>query len=143
MSNNSACQILIIDPDPNLVSSAVRALGSQGFDVQGVTKIDQIGRASEFVSRPQLVFVDLEFAERSPDQFQRFAQARNRYVVVLFPTGLTPYHMSRIFKLGAYDCVDKPYDMQSLVELATSLVKEVCLLTWNAASLIPDGLLAG
>ncbi|MBC8492231.1 MAG: hypothetical protein H8D43_00495 [Chloroflexi bacterium] len=134
MNDTNACRILFIDPDIGWIDFAVRTLKGQDFGAQGVTDIGKVRQASNLVSRSQLVFVDLEFAERSSDQFQRLVQVGNKFVVVLFPTGLTPHRMSRIFKLGAYDCVDKPYDTQSLVRLVTSLSKEVCLTTWDTAS---------
>jgi DNA-binding NtrC family response regulator len=125
MSNNHAYQILVIGADPDWVDFAVRTLKGQGFSAQGVTDIGKVRQASKPLPEQQLVFVDLEFAERAPDQLRHFAEKENWYVVVLFPTGLTPYRMSRVFKLGAYDCVGKPFDTQSLIKLVESLLGEI------------------
>jgi DNA-binding NtrC family response regulator len=134
VNESNACQILFVDPDATWIDFAVRTLRGQGFSTHGVTDISQVRPASRSISEPQLVFVDREFAEQAPEQFQRLTQARNRYVVVLFSMGLEPYRISPIFKRGAYDCVDKPYDVQSLVRLVMSLVEEVCPPKLNAAS---------
>jgi len=126
MNDFNACQILFIDPDTGWLDFAVRTLRKHGLNTQGLTDIDKVGRGSALSPGLQLVFVNLEFAERAKSQLQHFAEKHNRYVVVLFPVGLTPYQMSRIFKLGIYDCVGKPYDAQSLIELVESLAREIC-----------------
>jgi DNA-binding NtrC family response regulator len=139
MSNNNICQILVIDPDSDWIDFAVQTLRGQGIGAQGVTDIDKIGQASKPVCGSQLVFMDLELVRRAPDQVRHFAEKENRYVVVLFSTGLTPHRMSRVFKLGAYDCVGKPYDSQSLIKLAKSLLREICLSTQDMTySLTPN-----
>lgn len=42
---------------------------------------------------------------------------REHYVVVMFPTDLTPDKVGEMFTLGAHDCVDKPYESNKLLEL--------------------------
>jgi len=134
MNDINVYQILFIDPDTDWLDFAVRTLKRRGLSVQGATDIGKVGRASRFVPELQLIFVDLEFAERAPDRLRHFAE--NRYVVVLFPTGLTPHRMSRVFKLGVYDCVGKPFDAQSLVRLTESLIREICPAAQDAASFL-------
>jgi len=140
MNNNHACHILLVDPDDTWLDFAMGTLQEQGIRARVATGIDEAEQIPRITSKPQLVLVDLEFAERVPDQLWHFAESKNRYVVVLFPTDLTPYRMSRVVKLGVYDCVGKPYDAQSLLVLVKSLAEEISSLTRGAVScLAPNG----
>ena len=134
MSNESVCRIVFVDSDTDWLGSVVRTLKEQGIRALRAADIGKVERASNRSLGRQLVFVDLGFAERVPDQLRHFAQSENRYVVVLSPVHLTSHRMSRIFKLGVYDCVDKPYDAPSLKRLVESLTKEVCPSTRDTAS---------
>lgn len=136
MSDKDVCWILFVDSDARWLDFAVGTLKERRIRARGVTDISKVERASKFMLGPQLAFVDLEFAERAPDQLQHFAKHGNKYVVVLFPTCTSSYRMSRIFKLGAYDCVDKPYDVQSLMRLVKSLSEEIGLSTRDATSFL-------
>lgn len=139
MKNSKVCRILFVDPDADWLGFAVQTLKEQGIGAWGTTDIGRVERAAKIIPGVQLAFVDLEFAERVPDQLRHFAVRDDRYVVVLFPTDLTPYRMSYIFKLGAYDCVDKPYDAKSLIGLVESLTEEICLSTRDAVSFLTPG----
>ena len=125
MNNGGVLQILFIDPDTKWLNFAIQTLRKKGIRARCATDIGKTKRVPKFSFGPQLVFVDLEFAEKEPDQFQYFCERGNRYVVVLFPTDLTPQQMSRVFRLGAYDCVDKPYNDKLLVDLVEAFVAEV------------------
>jgi len=141
MKNTNRCRVLLIDPDAYWIKFALDTLKRRGISAQGTTDLDKIGRAFRLIHGPQLTLVNLEFAENSPDQLRRLAQSGDRHVVVLFPTSLTPYEMSRVFKLGVYDCVDKPYDAQSLVRLVESLVKEICSHNQNTVASLTNSCL--
>jgi len=134
------CRILFIDPDADWLDFATGTLKNQGVRAQGITDFGKAERAFRTVSGPQLVLVDLELIEQSLDQFQRLVEDKDRYVVVLSTTDLRPYQMSRIFKLGAYDCVDKPFDAKSLIRLLESLTKEVCPSTLEVISSLAPSL---
>lgn len=133
MNYSDVCQVMFIDPDSDWLASTLRTLKDQGIVARSATDLGKATRILKRTHGRQLVFVDLEFAERAPHQLREFATAENRYVVVLSPVDLTPNRMSRVFKLGAYDCVGKPYVAQFLIKLVTSMVEEVCIATSNAA----------
>ena len=134
MNNKERCQILFVDPDESWLRFVMETLRDKGIKVKYATDISKAERKLKLVLGTQLVFVDIEFVEHTAAQFQRFVETSNRYVVVLSPTDLTPYRMSRIFRLGVYDCVNKPYNGRSLVRLIESLAEEINFLPCNGAS---------
>jgi DNA-binding NtrC family response regulator len=125
MSFSDICPILLVDPDKDWLKFAAQSLEAQGIRTKCATDLSRADRVSRPNCGIQLVLVDVEFTEKSPVEFRHFVQTGNRCVVVLFPTFLAPYKMSRVFKLGAYDCVGKPYDTQSIVRLVNSLIGEI------------------
>jgi FixJ family two-component response regulator len=45
----------------------------------------------------------------------------------MFPIQQLPERMRVVFKAGAYDCVDKPFDREELIELVETLQAECVL----------------
>ena len=124
------CRIFVIDPDSGWLDFAKSALTSitkeTGMQICSATHIEKILSLTKIpISIPRIVFVDLEFAEKEPDLLGRIANTKNWYVVILFPTGFLPYRISAIFKLGVYDCIEKPYDIQSLSNIFENLKDEI------------------
>jgi DNA-binding NtrC family response regulator len=123
------CRILFIDPDPKYLSFAINALKRIGISAVGFTGIKRAQQFLKSTRGTQLILIDLEFTEREPEQIRKLAELDRTHVVVLFPVQLTPHKMSLVFKLGAYDCVDKPYDKNQLIKQFEILIKETCAVT--------------
>jgi DNA-binding NtrC family response regulator len=128
------CRILFIDPDPKYLSFAVNALKRIGVNATGFTGIKSAQQFLKSTRGIQLILIDLEYAEKEPEKIRKLAESDRRHVVVLFPVQLTPHKMSLVFKLGAYDCVDKPYDKSQLIKQIDILIKETCSTTINLES---------
>jgi hypothetical protein len=97
-------------------------------------------KTSKSLSDVQIAFVDLVFAEKNPEALKDFTNQKNLYTVVFFPTDYLPYRIRRVFKLGVYDCIEKPYDAQALVKIVNGLHREVCPLKHNGAiSILSNG----
>jgi len=116
-------RILLVDSQRNWLEFAERVLTDAGFEVEPLPGIKE---ARHLLSTDgddfALILVDLESVEEDTATFReitRTESGRKRPIVVLFPTALTPVDMSEIFRLGAYDCVNKRYGRQGLLNLVT------------------------
>jgi len=121
MISENARRILLVDGQQDWLVFAEAVLKGAGFEV--VTAPD-IRRAQRLLSAAQddfaLILVDLDSAEEDTAAFRQVAWAKSGYkrpLVVLFPTKLTPVNMSKFFRLGAFDCVNKQYGRQGLLNL--------------------------
>jgi len=75
-----------------------------------------------------LVLIDLKAAEQEEAvirQIMMRQSAKHYHVVIAFPTDLTPSKMRAMFKMGAYDCVDKQYDDAGLLRLIQTQLAEL------------------
>jgi len=64
--------------------------------------------------------VDRRNLEKQKDIFRQLAahqREKEQLIIVMFPTELTPPKIGETFKLGAHDCVDKPYEKSKLLTL--------------------------
>ena len=114
-------RILLVDSQQNWLEFAKKILVDAGFDVKTVPDIKE---AQHLLSTDRndfaLILVDLDSVAEDIATFReitRTESGRKRPIVVLFPSELTPVDMSSIFRLGAYDCVNKRYGRQGLLNL--------------------------
>lgn len=121
MVSENARRILLVDGQQEWLAFAKAVLKGAGFEVETVPDIK---RAQNLLSIARddfaLILVDLDSAEEDTATFRQVAWAKSGYkrpLVVLFPTELTPVNMSKFFRLGAFDCVNKQYGRQGLLNL--------------------------
>lgn len=114
-------RILLIDSQQNWLKFAKNTLTAAGFDIEVVPDIES---AQHLLSTTQnefaLILASLDSVQEDTATFPEIARTesgRKRRIVVLFPTELTPANMSKIFRLGAHDCVNKRYGRQGLLNL--------------------------
>ena len=80
--------------------------------------------AAHDTSQAVLVLIDSNAFEKNTailPALRYSATGAERSVVVVFPTDLTPRKARDAFKLGAADCVSKPYDESSLLALVEQM----------------------
>ena|SRR3972149_4444510 len=123
-------RILLVDHDEEWLSSAKSVLEKLSYEVDISMSITE---ALELPDKYDLVLMNWVQADQESLLLRRLAhpEASNApCVVVMFPIQQLPQRMRAVFKAGAYDCVDKPFDQQELIKLVETLQKE-CVLSKN------------
>ena len=118
-------RILIIDTRDEWLSFAESTLSEAGYEVK-VAK--SIRKAKEILgdngNKFDLILADQKVTETESDILRDMIWVepdRRRRVVVIFPTQLTLDKMREIFKLGAFDCVDKQYERDKLIDTVRAI----------------------
>lgn len=117
--NKSKGRILIIDNSRSgWVDFFTPRLEEAGYIVQAVRNTND---ASHLLEKEafNLILIDLTQAKEESKPVKKLAglSLDERRLVVMVPTQLTPSKMRVSFKLGACDCVDKPFDRGGLIEM--------------------------
>jgi len=104
-------RILICDRDQDTVKHLAEALREAGHDVIAV---DRTARAQALLSnwKPPLLMLDVQLGDTGGDGWSFLAQARKRSegLAIIVVTGLHRVDdRIRALKLGADDCVEKPF----------------------------------
>jgi DNA-binding response OmpR family regulator len=117
-------RILLVDHDEEWLGSAQSVLVTLGYSVEIARSITE---ALDLPDMYDLVLMNWAQADQEQVLFQRLAKPESPSapcVVVLFPIQMLPQRMRAVFKSGAFDCVDKPFDQGELVKLVEALQKE-------------------
>jgi DNA-binding response OmpR family regulator len=122
--------IIFVDAQTDWLNFAVKVLEQYGIEAWGTSDISRVNRyiASRTTSKPYLVFVDRAFFEQEFDKLIGLARSKKRRIFVvalLYPHVALDNTMRICFKAGAYDCADKPYSKQSLLNLIQSYDNEI------------------
>lgn len=125
---NDKCSVVFVDPDLKYLSFALKTLKREGIHALGVSSLKRIEQIQTLdAAGKQLVFIDLEYTENVPDRIRKLTKLPGKYIIVLFPVELNPHAMSRVFRLGAYDCVEKFFDREHLLKQVKEFIQEACL----------------
>jgi len=124
--SKSKNSILIIDDELGWVDFSRSILKAAGYAVEIA---ENAMEAWDFLTKRafDLILMDLKQAEKG-DILQKIAKSsphERRRVVVLFPTYLSPSKMRGVFKSGAYDCEDKPFDKSGLIRMVKEKLTEL------------------
>lgn len=115
MNNGQGC-ILLIDRHSQWLDFAKEVLTRAGYKVFSA---DDFERAAERWGDEafDLILVGLDQAESHLETLNDLARnrAHPKRVVVMFPILQTYDRMRIVFKAGAYDVIDKPYDAEALL----------------------------
>jgi DNA-binding response OmpR family regulator len=121
-------RILIADNQPEWREFSQRVLEGNGYDVTAAETVDRLKRLLED-DRYDLVLVNAElmrgeFREPIHGLFHQYAD--KPIIVVSVPSSVhqTVQDTRTAFKLGAKDCVDKPFSAEKLLVLVQLLLKE-------------------
>jgi DNA-binding response OmpR family regulator len=117
-------RILLIDHDDQWIEKARLVLAGLGYEVQGAATITDALALSDVYD---LILMNWAQADHELLLLSKLAQpdvANSPCVVVMFPIQKSPQRMRAVFKAGAYDCVDKPFEKREIVELVDILEKE-------------------
>ena len=120
--------ILLIDHDEEWLGSAQPVLEALGYAVQTAKSAEEALNLLDEVY--DVILMNWVQADQERVLLQRLARPRSsnpRCVVVMFPVQQLPGRMRLVFRAGAYDCVDKPFDQEDLIELIETLQAECVL----------------
>jgi DNA-binding response OmpR family regulator len=120
-------RILLVDHDEEWLNSARSVLVTLGYSVEIARSITE---ALDLPDMYDLVLMNWAQADQERLLFRRLAQPESPgapCVVVMFPIQRLPERMRAVFKAGAFDCVDKPFDQSEVVKLVEALQAECVL----------------
>jgi DNA-binding NtrC family response regulator len=108
------------------LSFAKSTLSEAGYEVEAAESIREAkGILGNNANKFDLILADQKVAERESDILRDMIWVepdRRRRVVVVFPTQLTLDKMRSVFKLGAFDCVDKQYERDKLIDTVQAIL---------------------
>lgn len=113
-------RILLVDREPAWLNFGNSVLTEAGYAVTVAQSASESWTFLEKGDQFDLILMELKEVDREKLVFQRVAKAqseRSHLVVVLFPAELIPDKIGAVFKLGAHDCVSKPYESTGLITL--------------------------
>ena len=114
--------ILVVDDDTGICHQLAELLRCQGYRAVGVTSGAEALRYVEENDPPGLILLDLIMPEISGIEVLTTIHERHPDVPICLITALYDEHLLRAaLRLGAYDCVTKPMDLDYLK--TTVLVK--------------------
>ena len=120
--------ILLIDHDEEWLGSAQPMLEALGYVVQTAKSAKEALNLVDEVY--DVILMNWVQADQERVLLHRLARPKSlnpRSVVVMFPVQQLPGRMRLVFKAGVYDCVDKPFDQDELIELIETLQAECVL----------------
>jgi DNA-binding NtrC family response regulator len=120
-------RVLLVDKERGWLAFGRTALTRAGYIVETA---ESASNAWDFLQKRDfdLVLIDLKEAEQEDTavrQIAAFQSAKEYHVVIVFPTDLLPGKMRTMFRMGAYDCVDKQYDRARLLKLVEAQFAEI------------------
>jgi DNA-binding NtrC family response regulator len=113
-------RILFIDRHPEWLQFAQETLQAQ-YDVLTAMSFEEAAQCCIRGGQPQqfdLIFVGLDLATDNLKTIESLGKQWR--FVVMFPVFQDDEKLRILFKAGVYDCADKPYEREGLMELVAS-----------------------
>lgn len=116
----SEARLLVIDRNSGWLDFAEHTLRRAGYDVSVATdlmKAFRVHSSDDF----DLVLIGLDQVEGNLSTFAQLTceKALSKRFVVMFPIHRTLDRVRVAFRAGAYDCIDKPFEAEALLELVS------------------------
>jgi DNA-binding NtrC family response regulator len=124
MDDGQSC-ILLIDRHSQWLNFAVETLTQAGYKVLTASDFDTA--AKRWLDKSfDLILVGLDQAESHLGTLTDLAKnaAHPRRIVIMFPVRQTYDKVRIVFKAGAYDVVDKPYQADALRSMVAEQIAE-------------------
>jgi DNA-binding NtrC family response regulator len=122
---DSSDRILLIDRHSDWLQFAKESLKQAGYEVFAASRFDEAAKRWRDESF-DLILVGLDQAESHLSTLSDLAKnpANPRRIVVMFPIRQRYDRMRIVFKAGAYDVVDKPYQPDALISMVAGEIAE-------------------
>ncbi len=116
----SEARLLVIDRNSGWLDFAEHALRRAGYYVSVATDLVEAFRVQSSDDF-DLVLIGLDQVEGNLSAFAQLTRekALSRRFVVMFPIHRTLDRVRGAFRAGAYDCIDKPFEAEALVDLVS------------------------
>jgi len=116
--------ILLIDKQASWRERSARALAREGFAVDSLASYVLPNEGAHGAFRPDLVV--LGCASVGPEEQELIGQVLRRKLHLLVLSTSLPWHIMRaLFRDGANDVTDKPYDPDLLVETVNQALESI------------------
>jgi len=118
-------RVLVIDARDEWLSFARLTLSEAGYEVEVTGSAREAMEILSSDNAFDLIPADQKVAETECDILRDMIWIepdRRRLVVVVFPTEPALDRMRMIFRLGAFDCVAKPYERDKLIQIAWTIL---------------------
>ncbi len=118
-------RILVVDDEDSIRKRCVRLLSRQGYHVIGASGSSAAMALMEKESAWfDLLLVDIRMPGMDGIQFMEKAKARQPEVEVIIMTGYATVETAvKAMKMGAYDYLSKPFEMDELLHLVNKVVE--------------------
>jgi DNA-binding NtrC family response regulator len=118
-------RVLVIDRHSQWLDFAVATLIEAGYEVLSASDFEMASKRWRDASF-DLILVGLDQAESHLSTMSDLAKDRvhPKRIVVMFPIRQTYDRMRIVFKAGAYDIVDKPYEAAALQSMVAKQISE-------------------
>jgi DNA-binding NtrC family response regulator len=118
--------ILIVDDEPNIVSSLSGALGREGYEVEGARSVAE-GR-TKLRDAYDVVLLDVGFRDGNGlDLLEEIRAGAPQTVVIMMSGQATIDAAVRATRLGAYDFLEKPISLERLLVLLRNATTSLAL----------------
>jgi len=123
--DNGQSSILVIDRHSGWRKFAEETLKQAGYEVAAASRLEEA--VERWLDESfDLILIGLDQAESHLGTLSDLAKnpAHPRRIVVMFPIRQTYDKMRIVFKAGAYDVVDKPYQADALRSMVAEQIAE-------------------
>jgi DNA-binding NtrC family response regulator len=119
-------RVLLIDQHPEWLSFAKRTLFEAGYQVETAPNFEQAARCCFEADHFDLILVGLDQAEANLETIGELKKSKPQQwrFVVMFPVRQTPDRLRMVFKAGAFDCVNKPYQRDALLRVVADEIAD-------------------
>lgn len=117
-------RILVLDDNQDILDIVHETLAYENFEVKSITKSDEVIPYIESFN-PNLVILDYRVAGVNGGEICRLIKADNRFSSI--PVIIFSAYINTESELFAYGCdaiINKPFDLNELVEKVNTLVAE-------------------
>jgi DNA-binding NtrC family response regulator len=118
---NSGFRVLVVDDDASIRKRCVQLLHKRGYDVEGVSE-GEVALSIVKDRRPPLVIADIRMPGiNGLDLLERIKEVSPATEVVMITGYGTVESAVRAIRLGAYDYITKPFDMDRLLKVVENV----------------------
>jgi len=113
-------KLLLIDDEPDIVRVLSMSLKVDGYDVKTATSGPE-GLAAYSEEMPEIVITDIKMPGMDGSQVLRELKEKHRFLEAVILTGHGSLDSAvELTKLGAFNYLPKPYELEKLIEVLQS-----------------------
>lgn len=107
-------KILVVDDDEEVLNTLNTFFSSEGHEVQTAATAKE-GKRSAIVERPDLMLLDIRLPDQDGNEILKELKETDKDLVIVMITGYKDAEkVVSAFRLGAFDCLLKPFNYDYL-----------------------------